>query len=67
MHKKKPAKSGFQTSPSGLGIKPAFGFSRLLSHEYGNKGQQENQNRTSQRNDNWNVFHDRFNWIVRSL
>jgi hypothetical protein len=36
----------------------------LLGHENGDEGQQENENRTSDRNDDWDVFHDTFNWIV---
>jgi hypothetical protein len=40
---------------------------KFLGHENGNESQQENQNCTSHRDDDWDVFHDRFNWIVGCL
>ena len=36
----------------------------VLGHENGDEGQQENENRASDRDDDWDVFHDTFNWIV---
>jgi len=37
---------------------------KFLGHENGDEGQQENKNRASDRNNDWNVFHDTFNGIV---
>jgi hypothetical protein len=64
--KKKPALSGFQRVPDGLTKKPngVAGAEKFLGHENGDEGQQENKNRTSDRNNDWNVFHDTFNGIV---
>jgi hypothetical protein len=55
--------------PDGLTKKPnsVAGAEKFLGHENGNESQQENQNRTSHRDDDWDVFHDRFNWIVGCL
>jgi hypothetical protein len=40
------------------------GAKKFLGHENGDEGQQENKNRASDRNNDWNVFHDTFNGIV---
>jgi hypothetical protein len=52
--------------PDGLTKKPngVTGAEKFLGHENGDEGQQENKNRTSDRNNDWNMFHDTFNGIV---